>query len=126
LALRFSRSPLGIIAGKTKQRKSEFPFRSLIYDKEGREIFINGIIDLVFEDGETVYVVDFKTDKKESPEDHIPQMASYYRAATELFALPEKKKCRIWLYYLRTGHAVELSAQAGDFFNGEIKTGKEE
>jgi ATP-dependent exoDNAse (exonuclease V) beta subunit len=114
IALRFIRSPLGIIAGKAKNRRSEFSFRSLIYaDKE--EFFFNGTIDLVFEDGQTVYVVDFKTDNQEFPGEHIPQMACYYRAAAELFAVPANKKCTIWLYYLRSGHAVDVTGQARGF-----------
>jgi ATP-dependent helicase/nuclease subunit A len=114
LAQRFARSPLGIIARKAEKRKSEFTFRSLLSVDEN-EIFINGTIDLVFEDEQTVYVVDFKTDGIEFPEEHIPQMACYYRAATDLFAAPSNKKCTIWLYYLRSGHAIDVTRQARDF-----------
>jgi len=114
LALRFVRSPLGTIAQKAKSRRSEFSFRSLIYaDKE--EFFFNGTIDLVFEDEQTVYVVDFKTDNQEFPGEHIPQMACYYRAAAEFFAVPSNKKCAVWLYYLRSGHAVDVTGQARGF-----------
>jgi hypothetical protein len=42
LALRFIDSPLGIIAREAKERKNEFPFRSLLCDSEGNEMFING------------------------------------------------------------------------------------
>ena len=115
LALGFSRSLLGRIAGKAVQRKSEYPFRSLVYGAGGEEIFISGTIDLVFEDSEAVYVVDFKTDSTELPDLHIVQMACYYRAASDLFALPSGKKCRVWLYYLRSGHAVEVTNQARDY-----------
>jgi len=122
LALRFVRSPLGSIAKKAKSRRSEFSFRSLIYaDKE--EFFFNGTIDLVFEDNQTVYVVDFKTDNQEFPGEHIPQMACYYRAAAEFFAVPSNKKCTIWLYYLRSGHAVDVTGQAR-VFNLEKAVGK--
>jgi ATP-dependent helicase/nuclease subunit A len=107
LALRFIRSPLGIIAKNSLKRKSEFPFRSLVNIGEN-EFFINGIIDLVFEDDKTVYVVDFKTDLNELPMEHASQMACYHRAVSDLFAAQAGKKCRTWLYYLRTGHAVEL------------------
>jgi ATP-dependent helicase/nuclease subunit A len=114
LALRFINSPLGIIARGSDNKKSEFPFRSLIYAGE-KEYFINGTIDLVFEDDKKIHVVDFKTDSREFPADHIPQMACYYRAVTDLFAVPSNKKCAIWLYYLRSGHAVELTEQVRDF-----------
>ena len=126
LAARFARSPLGIKARESKNRKSEFPFRTLTYGPDGNEIFINGTIDLFFEDEETFYVVDFKTDSFEQPEAHITQMACYHRAVSELsmslsnqrfvdevpgvlFAAPSAKACRVWLYYLRSGHAVEVS-----------------
>jgi ATP-dependent helicase/nuclease subunit A len=114
LALRFINSPLGVIAKSSKNRKSEFPFRSLIYAGED-EVFINGTIDLVFEDKQTVYVVDFKTDGQELPGEHIPQMACYNRAASDLFAIPYDKECRTWLYYLRSGHAIEVTKQAREF-----------
>jgi hypothetical protein len=113
-ALRFVQSPLGAIAQKAENRKSEFQFRSLLYDVED-EMFINGTIDLIFEDAETVYVVDFKTDSEEVPQLHLAQMACYCRAASDLFASPKKKKIQAWLYYLRSGHAVDVSRQAGDF-----------
>jgi ATP-dependent helicase/nuclease subunit A len=133
LAERFLQSPLGKIAASAKIRKSEYQFRSLIKNMaaapgaaapEGAgnlpnaataagkttDLFINGTIDLLFTEGDTVHVVDFKTDSSENPAEHAPQMAFYYRAATELTG----KKCRIWLYYLRTGHAVEMfSMSAG-------------
>ena len=109
LARRFIDSPLGIVAKNSGNRKSEFPFRSLIHLDEKKSFFISGVIDLVFEDAETVYVVDLKTDSNENPEEHITQMACYYRAAQDLFALPSNKACKVWLYYLRSGHAVEVT-----------------
>jgi ATP-dependent helicase/nuclease subunit A len=122
VALRFAHSPLGIIAREAEQCRTEFPFRSLIntLDYIECEIFINGTIDLIFEDKQTVYVVDFKTDNVEFPEEHIPQMACYYRAASELFATPSNKKCMIWLYYLRSGHAIDVTEQTRDFNLGKV------
>ena len=119
LAVRFLQSHLGDIANKCDTRRSEFPFRSLVPFDGDDYFFINGVIDLVFEDGGTVYVVDLKTDVHEIPREHIAQMACYYRAACELFAAPAGKACRVWLYYLRTGHAVEVTEQAsGHKFGG--------
>jgi ATP-dependent helicase/nuclease subunit A len=114
IALRFINSPLGIIASESDIKRSEFPFRSLIYADE-KEYFINGTIDLVFEEQRKVHVVDFKTDGQEVPGDHIPQMACYYRAAYDLFAVPAGKECVIWLYYLRSGHAIDVTEQAKNF-----------
>jgi ATP-dependent helicase/nuclease subunit A len=114
LALRFINSPLGIIAKDSDTKRSEFPFRSLIYVDE-KEFFINGTIDLVFEAEKKIHVVDFKTDSQEFPGEHIPQMACYYRAASDLFAVPAGKECVIWLYYLRSGHAVQVTEQVKEF-----------
>jgi ATP-dependent helicase/nuclease subunit A len=102
LAARFIASPLGTMAGTAVFRKSEYRFRSL--SAEG--IFIDGTIDLLFETPEAVYVVDFKTDRFENPREHLPQMTWYYHAARTL----RKKPCRIYLYYLRTGHAFSVDA----------------
>ena len=109
LALRFIHSPLGIMARNSEKRKSEFPFRSLVCIEE-IPFFINGIIDLVFEDAVTVHVVDFKTDSEEQPWLHVAQMTCYHQAMSDLFAEPAGKQCRVWLYYLRTGRAVEVFA----------------
>jgi ATP-dependent helicase/nuclease subunit A len=122
LAKRFARSSLGIVARRSEKLKSEFPFRSLLYVGE-KELFINGTIDLLFEDAETVYVLDFKTDNQEMPGEHIAQMACYYKAASDLFAIPANKECRTWLYYLRTGHAVDVTMRAKSFdFVNQFKT----
>jgi ATP-dependent helicase/nuclease subunit A len=107
-AERFIKSPLGRKAGAALLRKSEYPFRSLRKESGGGTVFINGAIDLLFEDADTAYVVDFKTDSRENPAEHIPQMSFYHRAATELRGKP----CRVWLYYLRTGRAVEVTEAA--------------
>jgi ATP-dependent helicase/nuclease subunit A len=110
LAEAFLDSPLGRIARNAPVRKSEFPFRSLYGNT-----FINGVIDLLFEADEAVYVVDFKTDSEENPGEHTAQMAFYYRAGMDLWGNPHKKECRVWLYYLRTGHAVEMTEAAKSF-----------
>jgi ATP-dependent helicase/nuclease subunit A len=109
LACRFVRSPLGKIAESAQLRENEFSFRSFIRNKAGREVFINGTVDLFFEDAEFIHVVDFKTDNKETPVEHTMQMACYYHAVSALFAVSAKKECRAWIYYLRTGHAVEMT-----------------
>jgi ATP-dependent helicase/nuclease subunit A len=115
LASRFIRSPLGKITERADLRESEFPFRSLIKNEDGKEVFINGTVDLFFEDKDFFHVVDFKTDGREIPEEHTAQTACYYHAVSTLFALPAKKECRVWLYYLRTGHAVEMTERVGKF-----------
>ncbi|MDR1869415.1 MAG: UvrD-helicase domain-containing protein [Treponema sp.] len=115
LANRFVRSPMGKVAGSAKLRESEFSFRSLIRNKKGRDIFINGTVDLFFDDADSVHVVDFKTDSHEIPAEHTAQMACYHQAVSTLYALPIKKECRAWLYYLRTGHAIEMTQRIKQF-----------
>ncbi|AEF86571.1 ATP-dependent DNA helicase, UvrD/Rep family [Treponema primitia ZAS-2] len=122
LAKRFLSSSLGKAAEGASLRKSEYRFRSL-YGETGHaqhtghaeHAFINGTIDLLFENGEAVYVVDFKTDSREDPAEHAAQMAFYYKAAMDLLGFPHKKDCRVFLFYLRTGHAVEMTQAAKQF-----------
>ncbi|MDR2476247.1 MAG: UvrD-helicase domain-containing protein [Treponema sp.] len=115
IAERFICSPLGRIAQCAQTRKSEFPFKSLIYDVLGKESLISGAVDLLFEDDQAIHVVDFKTDSKETPSGHVAQMACYFRAVSDLFVASSNKKCRIWLYYLRSGHAVEMTERVKNF-----------
>ncbi|MCL2214556.1 MAG: UvrD-helicase domain-containing protein, partial [Treponema sp.] len=115
LAKRFLLSPLGKIAETTHLRENEFSFRTYITNKEGKEIFINGTVDLFFEDEDAIHVVDFKTDTIEKPAEHIAQISCYHLAISTLYAVPLKKRCRVWLYYLRTGHAVEMTEKACAF-----------
>jgi ATP-dependent helicase/nuclease subunit A len=135
LAERFLRSPLGKAAAESPFRRNEYSFRSF-YPRQGPRggggaeqnpekagIYINGTIDLLFDREDQVWVVDFKTDSAENPPEHLPQMAFYYRAARDL----RNKPCRVWLYYFRTGRAVELSgpAETLDVFQNqawELKT----
>ncbi|MDR2730982.1 MAG: UvrD-helicase domain-containing protein [Treponema sp.] len=115
LSKRFLDSPLGKIAQNAKFRESEFSFRSIVKNEAGNEIFISGTVDLFFEDSDFIHIVDFKTDNREVPGEHGAQMACYYRALSSLFAVPKKKECRAWLYYLRTGHAVDMTEKVKNF-----------
>jgi ATP-dependent helicase/nuclease subunit A len=119
IARRFLESPLGKTAQNAAWTKSEFPFRTIekcdnekndknaAGDGDRRDVFINGTIDLVFEKDDVVTIVDFKTDSTENPVEHTWQMAVYYRAARDLW----QKETRVFLYYLRSGNAVELAAE---------------
>ena len=115
LAARFICCPFGETAKNAQLWHSEFPFRGIVKTKSKEEFFIGGTMDLLFEDKTFIHVVDFKTDRRETPNEHIAQMACYYRAANDLFAVPLGKNCRVWLYYLRTGHALELTEKAKNF-----------
>ena len=65
-----------------------------------------GQIDLLFEEAGEVVVVDFKTDRIEKPEDHYGQLAAYYQAALDIFGKPAS----VWLFYLRSGRALDVTA----------------
>jgi ATP-dependent helicase/nuclease subunit A len=105
MAENFLRSDLGRQSLAGPGRKSEFPILSMAGRGE-KKIPVMGVIDLVFEAGGVMQVVDFKTDKTEEPERHLGQLALYCRAVSDIFG----KAPRAWLYYLRSGRAVELTA----------------
>ena len=98
-------------------RKNEYAFKLLLTkaknggEQDGSYVIVNGTMDLVYEnkDGSLV-VVDFKTDFSENPENHIVQIASYRRAAA-LMRHKNPLDVHCFLYYFRTGHAVDISAQ---------------
>jgi len=71
----------------------------------GKAIAITGQMDLLFEEGGEVVVVDFKTDKVENPGEHYGQLAAYYQAAADIFGKPVS----VWLFYLRSGRAVDAT-----------------
>jgi ATP-dependent helicase/nuclease subunit A len=103
MADRFLASDLGKKSAAAAFRESEFPFVTAVQGGD-RITAVTGQIDLLFEEGEVLHVVDFKTDKIENPEDHYGQLAVYKRAAEDIFGKP----VRAWLYYPRTGRAPEL------------------
>jgi ATP-dependent helicase/nuclease subunit A len=85
-------------------RRTEFPFLSL-YREGGKKIYISGVMDLLFEFENEIYIVDYKTDKFIHPEKYAEQLSAYSRAAEDLFA----KKPRVYLFYLRDGKLLDLS-----------------
>jgi ATP-dependent helicase/nuclease subunit A len=103
MAERFLSSELGAKSAAAVHRESEFPIVTAVKTAE-RTVAVTGQIDLLFEEGDVLHVVDFKTDKIENPEDHYGQLAVYKRAVEDIFGKP----VHAWLYYLRSGHAVEL------------------
>jgi ATP-dependent helicase/nuclease subunit A len=72
-----------------------------------------GVIDLAFDDGDGLHVVDYKTDGLSSAEaadrarEYGPQMAAYAAAAEAVFGRPPAS---VTLLFLRPGVAVSLSA----------------
>jgi ATP-dependent helicase/nuclease subunit A len=75
--------------------------------REGKQLAIMGQIDLLFMAENEVVVVDFKTDRIENPADHYGQLAAYSRAAGDIFSKPAS----VWLFYLRSGNAVNLTQE---------------
>jgi ATP-dependent helicase/nuclease subunit A len=104
----FFNSDLGHLSLDAPCREPEFPILTLV-QTGGKTIPVTGQIDLLFETEDTMYVVDFKTDRIEEPERHLAQLAVYARAVTDIFGKP----ARPWLFYLRSGNAVELSDRIG-------------
>jgi ATP-dependent helicase/nuclease subunit A len=84
---------------------------------EVEDIVLRGQIDLWYEqDGELV-VVDYKTDREETPENHAFQMRVYALALERyLGRLPD----RAVLFYLRSGRAVEITLSSNDLNNAKI------
>ena len=74
-----------------------------------RKIIVTGIIDLLFDDGDVMYIVDFKTDKYEDPARYAAQLAVYKRAVEDIFGKPAE--CR--LFYLRSSHEFDLGKETG-------------
>jgi ATP-dependent helicase/nuclease subunit A len=106
MAASFLASDLGKRCAASSRMEPEFPFISSVAI-DGKAVAVSGQIDLLFEDDTGVVVVDFKTDRKEDPEDHYGQLAAYYRAAEDIFAKPVS----LWLFYLRSGHAVNVTEE---------------
>jgi len=99
----------------TVLQESEFPVITSAA-VEGKTIAITGQIDLLFEEGGEVVVVDFKTDRTESPADHYGQLAAYYRAVGDIFGKPVS----VWLFYLRSGRAVDVTENVKDLSLEEL------
>lgn len=106
LAAGFLKSERGRLALAARERarqgegvfEIELPFS---YRHEGTNgpVFLAGAMDLVYDDGGSVIVVDFKTDAELRPERHEFQLSLYREAAVSLYGLPAKA----FAYYLRHG-----------------------
>jgi ATP-dependent helicase/nuclease subunit A len=105
MAEKFFLSDLGRRSLADPNRESEYPILTMVQRGE-KKVPLHGTIDLLFESEGTLWVVDFKTDKTEAPERHLAQLAVYSRAAADIFGKP----VRAWVFFLRTGHARELTA----------------
>ncbi|MDR1240129.1 MAG: UvrD-helicase domain-containing protein [Treponema sp.] len=105
MAENFLASELGRQSLADPRREAEFPILTMTGAGDAK-VPIQGVIDLLFESGGVMQVVDFKTDKTEAPERHLAQLAVYRRAIADISGKP----VRAWLFYLRSGTARELTA----------------
>lgn len=115
MAENFICSDLGREAKNALWRKNEYAFKLAAEEYEpGSRDVIRGQIDLVYEsrDG-TLTVVDFKTDAREDPGRHAVQLAVYRRAAA-LMRNKDFSLVRTYVYYLRSGHTADLTAQTAE------------
>lgn len=109
----FFSSPIGQMAEAAEFKKMEYGFLTLYGGK-----LVIGQIDLLFEYEDTVYVIDYKTDKKMHPDHHRKQLLIYKTAVENLYRMdsfgseserPEfPKAVKAYIFYLRTQTAVEV------------------
>ena len=106
MADNFLASELGKRCAYSGHIESEFPLVTSVV-VEGKAIAIMGQMDLLFIENNETVVVDFKTDRIERPENHYGQLAAYYQAAGDVFGKPVSA----WLFYLRSGRAVNVTEE---------------
>jgi ATP-dependent helicase/nuclease subunit A len=108
-ARKFFLSELGMKCFCAEWRKVEYSFISLLEENRNsnypnKKTFVEGRMDLLFKFNETIYIIDFKTDKEISPSSHRLQMASYKDAIKNLY--PEVENVESYLFYLRYGKEI--------------------
>jgi ATP-dependent exoDNAse (exonuclease V) beta subunit len=106
LAEVFRRSPLGRRLASAKRIEREFDFLMAIED-----LVLRGQVDLWFEEGGELVVVDYKTDAVSAVEAH--QRARDYELQVRLYALAVERVAgrpvsRAWLHFLRPDTAIEV------------------
>jgi ATP-dependent helicase/nuclease subunit A len=99
----FFNSRLGTDSAASGFRETEFPVLTAV----GNDV-VAGKIDLLFERDGELQIVDFKTDKNEDPLKHSGQLGLYRRAVSDIYGKP----VRCWIFFVRSGRAVELDDNA--------------
>ncbi|HEV3330483.1 MAG TPA: UvrD-helicase domain-containing protein [Bryobacteraceae bacterium] len=102
----FRQSPLGRRAAKASRLEREFDFLMAV---EG--LVLRGQVDLWFEEGGDLVIVDYKTDAVNAVEAH--QRAQDYTIQLRLYALAVERITgrapdRAWLHFLRPDTAIEI------------------
>lgn len=70
---------------------------------------ISGQIDLMFQTNDCIYIIDYKTDEVEIPENHTTQLLIYKKAAADLvFARGENLAVKAYIFYLKSGNYFEV------------------
>jgi ATP-dependent exoDNAse (exonuclease V) beta subunit len=107
LALRFEESELGQRAAQAERAEREFDFLMALED-----VVLRGQIDLWFEEGGELTLVDYKTDRDEAGAAEYALQLRLYALALERYAgrLPD----RAALCFLRSGRVVEVSVSSSD------------
>jgi hypothetical protein len=103
----FFGSRLGTLAARAERLDREFPFLHLFANGRTR-LYINGQIDLVFESGQQLYLIDFKTDSSYRPGEYEGQLGLYTLAMRGL----TEKKIFACLFMLRSCETVSYPARA--------------
>jgi len=118
--LAFLNSPLGQQAARADRCRREFKFSLLVPaedyfpDGGGEQLLLQGVIDLWFEDGDGITVVDFKSDRvspggeQARAEEHRPQLEAYSRALSAILRRPVERRV---LWFFATDTAVELERE---------------
>ncbi|MDR0862146.1 MAG: helicase-exonuclease AddAB subunit AddA [Oscillospiraceae bacterium] len=113
----FVSSELGAKVLGAERVYREFKFSLLVRAEEliagggEDEILFQGVIDLIADDGETLTVVDFKTDRvtdatlAAKAEDYTAQISSYCRAITRITGKPVSRGA---LYFFALNRAVDI------------------
>jgi ATP-dependent exoDNAse (exonuclease V) beta subunit len=111
LTERFFSGGLGAEMLAADWKEPELPF---IYRLTDRDIYISGIMDIVFQNNGIITVLDFKTDKFMRPEEYYLQLGIYRNAAAELFPVTdgEASNIRTFIIYLRKPDPVPVPYDA--------------
>lgn len=110
LAARFFASDTGIKARQSSWRRVEYGFLIKANPEILGEKVISGKMDLIFLHEGNLYLVDYKTDKTENPQNHREQLLLYKEAARKLFGAQFPAAEIITLvYYLRSGNIAEIT-----------------
>lgn len=105
----FLNSKYGKMAVEAKVKKTEYGFITHYDDGRGEKL-TRGVIDLFFEWEDTVYIIDYKTDAKQS-NNYDKQLSVYKKAVSDLYKsmYPDKTfKIKAYIFYLRNSLVVEV------------------